>query len=677
MSSPSPPISTPEMTDSRPVTPFHSTQNVSSLANAQLHVAGSANMSAITGNQYNYHSGASPVLSSRSDNHVEHGNLVGPEHNRLQETLKGVRFSYHFRRQTFAPETRPPGLSEAKVIEELKAWALSYIDNDGETPRVCWLRGPPNTGKSVMATTAARLWDDQNELAASFFFDRKVYALRRPKYLALAIADGLASTNDDLRGLIFNAIQTKPFILDAAFDIQFQQLVARPLQQLQEAGIPARPMLVLIDGLDACKHSHHLTEVFSVVASALRDNLPLRFLISSRSEDDLWDLFSDPKLAPFTKFLLLNGDPTANQHVRDILTNGFHKLRSSEAFQDREIPSSWPSTRDIETLVEKASGQTEYANTLIRFLENHSSPKKQLQEILKLKPDDSLPSLPPSLCSLYEHILRSALEDNESREAVIFAIAFLHNNPRLIPHHLITQRFLETLRWRGLKFKSRVIAKDLDALRSCLRFGDPDDELVAYDPLFFRFLLEIDEDEETDNCSDLLAAWFDTIEFLYEEEKDVYTEKTEKIYDAVLLGWPAFRFVKGLQSEFIQEMIDLDFIELFEYLLKRSWNPPAKASEQAKHIGISVLYKQTGELIPWFKELIDDDPDDSDDDASVNSPPPSSVVDSDDSDPEVPDKATLKGHPEAEKNAVTLLRVFKSSHSSFCISPPDAFMIAK
>ncbi|KAJ8075590.1 hypothetical protein PM082_021220 [Marasmius tenuissimus] len=155
--------------------------------------------------------------------------------------------------------------------------------------------------------------------------------------------------------------------------------------------------------------------------------------------------------------------------------------------------------------------------------------------------------------------------------------------------------------------------------------------------------------------------------------KKMFTQKTEEIYDAVLLGWPAFRFVKGLQSEFIQEMIDLDFVEFFDYLLKRSWNPPAKASKQAKQTGISVLYKQIGELIPWLKELIDDDPNDSDNDASIHSPPPSSVVDSDDSDPEEQVKVTLKGNPEAEKNAATLLRVFKSSQNSFCISPPVGF----
>ncbi|KAL0064195.1 hypothetical protein AAF712_008917 [Marasmius tenuissimus] len=439
-------------------------------------------------------------------------------------------------------------------------------------------------------------------------------------------------------------------------------------------------MLVLIDGLDACKRLHNLTEVFSIVASASRDNLPLCFLISSRSEDDIWGQFTDPKLAPFTKFLLLNGDPTANQHVRNILIDGSQRLHSSEAFQDRKIPSSWPLFREVETLIKKADSQTEYANTLIRFLENHSSPRKQLQEILDLKPNNTLPSLPPSLCSLYEHILRSALGENESREAMIFAIAFLHNTPlRLIPNHLIAQRFLETLRWRGLKSKGRVqIAKDLDALRSCLRFEGPDNEITAHDPLFFCFPLELDKDEETDKCSDLLDTWFDTIVFLYEEEKDVYTEDVstlafEEIYDAVLLGWPAFRFVKGLQSEFIQEMIDLDFVEFFDYLLKRSWNPPAKASKQAKQTGISVLYKQIGELIPWLKELIDNDPNDSDNDASIHSPPPSSVVDSDDSDPEEQVKVTLKGNPEAEKNAATLLRVFKSSQNSFCISLPVGF----
>ncbi|KAK1234640.1 hypothetical protein PQX77_002154 [Marasmius sp. AFHP31] len=624
------------MAQYRPEPPSTSIRpNFTTLANAShVNFKGSPNLNSVGGNQYNYHNFPS-------------------EQDPLKQILEEIGFAFYYdchgRHQSYPPGSTLSRAFKTQVTEELMTWALPNSDNDEEQPKVLWLRGSTGTGKSTIAARLAKLCDDQSELAANFFFSRFNPNLNHPRFLVPALAYGLISSYPDLRDLVYKSIREKTRVLKADLDSQFQQLIAQPLLQWRAAagGPNTHAKLIVLDGIDECPHTDHQRLVLSMVLSAVTKGLPLRFLICSRSEDHIWEYFSNPSLlAPYTKYFLLDGDLNTNGKVRDILTNGFKKMSSGERFLQMNLSDPWPPIRGLETLVEKASGETDFANTVIRFLEHHPHPQEQLEAILSLPTSyaDRLRalsgqnhgltmaqpglahvnsiSMPPALSqpldstsvhanspdeqvlnaassSLYHHIVYSTYGGNESCVYTLVAIALLHANPALIPHIPVTPRTLESL----LQTPQGAI---LGAIGSCLRtLQGPDDEIVAYHPSFFRFLLDLDKQSGRRYCLYLINAWFN---FMSDGslEQIISIRERYKVLDAVLLGWSSFRLEIGIQTLFLQKIISINLTKLFTVMLRSSWHTASLrewTSGDPETIGVSTLYRQIEDLIPWLEGL--------------------------------------------------------------------------
>ncbi|KAF9263205.1 hypothetical protein L218DRAFT_838052, partial [Marasmius fiardii PR-910] len=143
------------------------------------------------------------------------------------------------------------------------------------------------------------------------------------------------------------------------------------------------PSLVIIDGLDECPEPLHQKEVLSLVLSAMNQQLPISFLICSRPEPQIREGFNEEGLARFTKFILLDGDPNVNQDIEAMLCQEFDKIRKSDRCKHMDFPDPWPTQDDLNTLVEKSSGQFAYPATVIKSVgDKRSHPCKQLQLIL-------------------------------------------------------------------------------------------------------------------------------------------------------------------------------------------------------------------------------------------------------------------------------------------------------
>ncbi|KAL0059421.1 hypothetical protein AAF712_013810 [Marasmius tenuissimus] len=606
-------------------------QKITTLANAShVEFKGSPNLNSVGGNQYNYHN-----VSGEPD----------PLKQFLEQTDFAFYYDCHGRHQSYPSGSTLSRSSEIQVAEDLKAWACPDSDNNEKESRVLWLRGSAGTGKSTIAALLAKLCDEQSEPTANFFFSRSNPNLNHSRFLVPALAHGLISSYPDLAPLVHKSIRDKHQVLKADLDSQFQQLIAQPLLQLKAAGGPdIRTKLILLDGINECLDIDHQRLVLSMVLSAVTKGLPLRFLICSRSENHIWEYFSDPSLlTPYTKYLLLDGDPITNGKVRSILMDGFKEMSSSERFRRMNLSDPWPPIRDLETLVEKASGEADFANTVVRFLEHHPRPQEQLKEVLSLptsyadrlsilngqtkaltmvgprllhqnsflmpsvlsqpldstsvhtsSPDAKQP-LNAASSSLYRHILFSTYGGNESCVHTVVAIALLHANPALMPRIPVTHRTLVYLFQTPQK-------TDLGAIGSCLiKLQGPDDEIVAYHPSFFQFLLALDKESKRQYCSYLMKLWFSFIRNECLEKKE-----RNKMLDAVLLGWPSFRLETGMETLFLQNVMDINFTKLFALMLQISWNTASSqewTSEEPETIGVSTLYRQIEELIPWLQGL--------------------------------------------------------------------------
>lgn len=179
----------------------------------------------------------------------------------------------------------PPGVS-LSVLQEITRWTVSPYDRGN----ILWLHGEAKSGKSMIATTLAHFFRDQNRLGAFAFFERDVPTRNNSAMLLRTIASQLAAARPSIAESIASLIKERPFIGQSTFAHQFTELILKPLQQesLQSEG----PLIIVIDALDECGSSMSRSTLLSVLAEQ-SSKLPsfVRIVITSRPARDILDVF--------------------------------------------------------------------------------------------------------------------------------------------------------------------------------------------------------------------------------------------------------------------------------------------------------------------------------------------------------------------------------------------------
>ncbi|KAJ2917564.1 hypothetical protein MD484_g2879, partial [Candolleomyces efflorescens] len=321
------------------------------------------------------------------------------------------------------PETR------VAVQDDLYSWIV-HEDAASETPKkMKWVTGPAGTGKTAVMGSLAQRCAEDGILGATFFFASWSASLGRRKKTALVatIAYQLAQYQEEFRNAIFNAIDANPGVFQKNLHVQMETLVLAPVREI--AGHSNKPRgVIIVDGLDECEaEQYHDTtsahsrvnptqartkeqdqlEVLQVLQQAsLAPAFPFHILIASRPERVFREFF-DPENNPdcFAPKLDLNQDYNADDDITLFLEAQFNRIR-----RRYNLPSSWPTPKAIQTLVENASGQFIYAATVIRFLEmgHKETPRVLLDAILAMKKTTSNVNPLKQLDVLYSHILESS-----------------------------------------------------------------------------------------------------------------------------------------------------------------------------------------------------------------------------------------------------------------------------
>jgi ABC-type dipeptide/oligopeptide/nickel transport system ATPase component len=323
------------------------------------------------------------------------------------------------------PETR------MEMLDELENWArgnepsengnaqddeddgLSSEDLDFCEKRqssILWLHGPAGSGKSAIAQSLCQRLQADDQLGGSFFFKRGDSSRGNAKKLFPTIAYQLALLLPSLNRLILQKIETDPAIVDRSLPNQFQALIIEPCRNLALV----QPVSILIDGLDECEGHDVQKEILRSIADAVdKENIPLRFFITSRPEPHITQIFREPGLAEFHWPFYIN---QSFEDVRKYLQDEFLRIHRQHRITMATVPQPWPSSEVVEGIVNKSSGYFIYASTVIRFIDDKNfRPKDRLDIIMGLKergsgsPFDTLDQLYLQILSLVPQDYRPQL----------------------------------------------------------------------------------------------------------------------------------------------------------------------------------------------------------------------------------------------------------------------------
>ncbi|KAJ3577033.1 hypothetical protein NP233_g43 [Leucocoprinus birnbaumii] len=302
------------------------------------------------------------------------------------------------------PQTR------TKIRKDISHW----LCNSARASNFLWLYGPAGAGKTAIAQTIGELCLKEGWLGAAFFFSR-LSQRDDPERVVPSLAYQFAVTYERYRGILDHLLANDPLILEKAFPVQFEQLLAQPL--IKVFGDSSSSVVIIVDGLDECRGDPAQRELISLIfnfaTTCHRNHIPVLWIISSRPE---WQIVSTlVKLDPSStcqRIRLSIGDEESQKDLCKYLRTGFDEIRERLSQVLGDVAVHWPKEEQMLVLEDKASGLFIFGDTLLKFIgdEDISNPVAQLDLCLAFLQGNRVPitanPLDP-LASLYRGIMQT------------------------------------------------------------------------------------------------------------------------------------------------------------------------------------------------------------------------------------------------------------------------------
>lgn len=265
-----------------------------------------------------------------------------------------------------------------------------------------------------------------------------------------------------------------------------------------------RPRLILIDGLDECNGHDVQVDLLQIIASVIPQlPFPFRFLIASRPEAHIMRAFNhDPCMTRLDiRRIDLGDDENAEDDIRRFLIRGFqeiHRVHPLKSF----LKPDWPSSADIEVLVQKSSCHFIYASTALKYIQYpRGRPDERLEVILGLSAPPAKDKPFGQLDALYRHIFLSVEEADRETIYLILGMVVISGRNDLDYRLKYSPAFLEDY----LKLRAGEVNQVLEPLFSLVALPEHrEDNIKILHASLFDFLL--DHSRSGDLQLDLAAA---------------------------------------------------------------------------------------------------------------------------------------------------------------------------
>jgi len=331
--------------------------------------------------------------------------------------------AFHNSDERYDPPKCHPHTRRA-VLKKIMDW----VKDANKVALFLWLYGPAGAGKSAIAQTIAELLEEAGLLAAAFFFSRNAAGRNDKTPLVATIVYQLVKSIPEIRAHVLEAVEQDPALFSCSIQVQIQTLIIKPLNAVANdkklaPTFLSRPRLIILDGLDECRTTSAKTHILNALYTAVKHlHIPLCFLIASRPEQDIRQAFNEKNGLGSLSFSIALDDTYQPDHdIRVFLQSTFHDIKRNHPSRTH-LPTSWPSSENIQRLIEKSSGQFIFASTVAKYVNSHRHwPPDRLKIILRQsEPGQETPFA--ELDSVYHFILSSVADIEKLQYVLIFLV---------------------------------------------------------------------------------------------------------------------------------------------------------------------------------------------------------------------------------------------------------------
>jgi hypothetical protein len=190
-----------------------------------------------------------------------------------------------------------PGTRE-KATEDIVCW----IKEPNPSSTVLWVSGRARVGKTALMQRIAEL--DGIYFGGCFFFRRGIPGCNAKDHLFSTLAYQLAMNVHGMLEPVDQAMMGDFLLPKKSAAVQLKRLIIQPIRLLP---IPARPTIIIIDGLDECKALDSQRDILTLIGEVTLDpDVAIRFIIASRPEHQICDAFNKEPLFSKTRRLVLD-----------------------------------------------------------------------------------------------------------------------------------------------------------------------------------------------------------------------------------------------------------------------------------------------------------------------------------------------------------------------------------
>jgi len=220
-------------------------------------------------------------------------------------------------------------------------WIAGEHDSPGKND-IAWVTGAAGAGKSAIGRTICERCAKEGNLLRGSFFGSNDGTRNHSCALVPTIIYQVCCLNPAVREIVTAIIDNDPLILTCTFREQLSTLLITPLSSAFSNDTTLAPHLVVIDGLDECKsHASQLEILDSLIYTSNLLHFPIRFLVCSRSENQIVNFFSLPHAQDILFKIFLGDEYFPSEDIMLYLSECFTAIKEGHIFMSL-IPDTWP-----------------------------------------------------------------------------------------------------------------------------------------------------------------------------------------------------------------------------------------------------------------------------------------------------------------------------------------------